>query len=74
MNIQYNSDFIIGTILVVWGGSILLKVFFGIDIPIFKPLVAIFLIYLGFQLLFGTKKNIFYRSSTFTYKNIDDRD
>ncbi|CAN5209001.1 hypothetical protein BH09DEP1_BH09DEP1_5180 [soil metagenome] len=74
MNIQYNSDFIIGTILVVWGASILLKVFFGIDIPIFKPLVAIFLIYLGVQMLFGPKQNIFYRNSTFTYKNIDDQD
>lgn len=74
MNIQYNSDLIIGGLLILWGTSIIIKLIWGIDIPIFKPLVAIFLIYLGLSILFGPKRTAFYRSTHFTYKNLDDRD
>lgn len=74
MNFQFNSDLIIGGLLILWGLSIIIKLIWGIDIPIFKPLVAIFLIYLGLSLLFGPKKTTYYRSTTYSYKNIDDQD
>lgn len=74
MNIQSNSDLIIGGLLIFWGSSIIIKLIWGIDIPIFKPLVAIFLIYLGLSFLFGTKRKTYFRSTSYTYKNIDDQD
>lgn len=74
MNFQFSSDLLIGGLLIIWGASIIIKLIWGIDIPIFKPLLAFFLIYLGFQILFGPKRSSFYRSTHFTYKNIDDQD
>ncbi len=74
MNLQFNTDLIIGALLILWGSSIIIKLIWGIDIPIFKPLVALFLIYLGISILFGPKKTAYYRSTTYSYKNIDDRD
>jgi hypothetical protein len=53
MKFEFNSELIIGTILIVWGLSIFIKLIWGIDIPIFKPLLGIFLIYLGLSFIFN---------------------
>jgi hypothetical protein len=74
MDFQFNSDLLIGGLLILWGSSIIIKLIWGIDIPIFKPLVAIFLIYLGLSLLLGPKKTTYYHSTTYSYKNIDDKE
>ena len=49
MNILFTPDIILGFLLILWGSSILARIIWHIDIPIFKPLLAITLIYLGMQ-------------------------
>ncbi len=44
-----------GIIFLVIGLSLILKVIFKIDLPIFKVLFALFFIYLGFRILLGEK-------------------
>lgn len=45
---------IIGLFFLLLGLSILLKILFKIDIPVFRALFSIFLIYLGIRMLTGT--------------------
>jgi predicted membrane protein len=42
-----------GLLLIIIGLSIIIKVVFNIDFPIFKILIAFFFIYLGLKILFG---------------------
>ena len=52
--------------LILWGLSIIIKMIWNIDIPIFRPFLALFLIYLGLTLLFERYPKITYKSYTFT--------
>lgn len=51
----YNTSMIFGTVLILWGLSIILKAFFNIDIPIIKPAIALLLIYIGISLIIKPK-------------------
>ena len=42
-----------GGLLIVLGISFIVKAFWGIDIPIFKPLIGLFFLYLGFTIIFA---------------------
>ena len=48
------SGVFIGVLFLLIGISILLKVFFHIHFPVFRTLLAIFVIYLGIKMLIGT--------------------
>lgn len=74
MNFHFNTDVLIGALLIVWGASIFIKLIWGIDIPIFKPLLAIFLIYLGLTLLFGPKQSFIYKRTFYTYSDDDTKE
>jgi uncharacterized membrane protein YfcA len=54
---RMSADLMPGIILVLLGVSLLLRVLLGIDFPIFRVLLAGFLIYTGINLLHDTKKN-----------------
>ena len=72
---NFNAEAAIGTILVVWGVSIFIKLIFGIDIPIFKPLLAIFLIYWGICLLLGPTRPLFtYHYSSTSHSTINEEE
>ncbi len=43
-----------GFILVLLGLSIIVRILFNIDVPVFKVVFGLILIYLGFQVLFGS--------------------
>ena len=73
MKFHFTPEIIIGTLLIIWGASIIIKILTGIDIPIFKPLLAIFLIYLGLSMLFGSNTNYWYKRDVFTYTVKDER-
>lgn len=47
------SKLIWGGILILLGFSFIIKAFWGIDIPIFKPLLGLFFLYLGFTIIFA---------------------
>ena len=53
MNV-FRGDFIFGTLLLLGGASMLLRMFFNIDIPVFKLFFAALLIIGGFSLLIGS--------------------
>jgi small neutral amino acid transporter SnatA (MarC family) len=76
MKFHFNFEILVGAALILWGISIFLKLIWGIDLPIFKALAAIFLIYLGLSMLFDTKTKMSYSSKTFHYtvKEDDKRD
>ncbi len=67
MEFNITPELVIGIFLIAWGASIIIKLIWGIDIPIFKPLLAIFLIILGFSMLFGTHTRFFCYRSSYTY-------
>jgi len=56
------TGFFIGLILIFIGFSVIIKIIFKIDFPIFRILFALFLIYLGVKMLIG--KDWFHYSST----------
>ena len=62
MHIVFSSIFW-GVILVLLGISVILKAVFKIDIPVFRVVFAILLIYWGAKILFG---DIFHRSKDHT--------
>jgi hypothetical protein len=75
MKFPFDPELILGSLLIVWGISIFIKAIWGIDIPVFKPLLAIFLIYLGFSLLFGPHFKWIVKRETYSYRSkSDDRD
>ena len=43
-----------GLLLIVLGLSLILRIVFNVDFPIFKIIIAFVLIYLGFKILFGS--------------------
>jgi len=43
-----------GSILILIGIALVIKVIFNVDFPVFKILVALFFIYLGLRILFGS--------------------
>ena len=49
-----SGSIILGIIFIFIGISFIAKVFFKIDLPVFKILVALFFLYLGFKILFGS--------------------
>ena len=49
-----SGSIILGIIFIFIGISFIAKVFFKIDFPVFKILVALFFLYLGFKILFGS--------------------
>jgi predicted membrane protein len=53
MGCIFFSGFFWGTLLIVLGAIIILKVLFNIDIPIFRILFAVLLIYFGIRILAG---------------------
>jgi small neutral amino acid transporter SnatA (MarC family) len=71
MRFHFTPELFIGLLLVLWGASIIIKLVWGIDIPIFKPLLAIFLIYLGLSMLFGPSDKVIYKRTYFdaNYEN-----
>jgi len=74
MKLQINPEVIIGIILITFGFSLLAKLIWNIDIPIFRPLLAIFLIYWGLSLLFGTNSYKYYKQKIYTYTIHHDKD
>ena len=58
-----------GTILIIWGISILIKALFGIDIPVLSTLLALGLLYLGFSLLTGNTACTVKRGGYTTHTN-----
>lgn len=42
-----------GSFFILWGVSLLLQAFFGIHIPLFKTMFALFFFYLGYSILTG---------------------
>ncbi len=53
---------ILGIIFIFIGISFIAKVFFKIDFPVFKILVALFFIYIGLKILFGSFNVFNFRS------------
>ena len=51
---KMSVSLIIGLVFIFIGISFILKVLFNIDFPVFKILVALFLIYMGIRILFGS--------------------
>ncbi|HEX3047535.1 MAG TPA: hypothetical protein VHY08_22480 [Bacillota bacterium] len=46
-----------GVVLVLWGCSLVLNVLFHLNIPVFRILIALIIIFFGIQLLMGWKGN-----------------
>lgn len=44
-----------GVVLILWGCSIVLNILFHLDIPVFRIIIALIIIFFGIQLLFGWK-------------------
>ena len=74
MKFNFTPEIVIGILLILWGASILIKIFFNIDIPIFRPLLAIFLIYWGITILFNPGDNYLYKRYIYTYKSKHNND
>jgi predicted membrane protein len=51
---KMSGSIILGIIFIIIGISFIAKVFFKVDFPVFKILLALFFIYLGFRILFGS--------------------
>jgi hypothetical protein len=49
-----------GVVLVLWGCAIVLNVLFHLNIPVFRILVALIIIFVGIQLLFGWQGKAWY--------------
>ncbi len=45
---------LIGALIMLWGLGIIINVVFHINIPIFKILFGLFLVYIGFKIIFGS--------------------
>ena len=67
MKFEFCPEVIIGTILVLWGLSIIIKVVTGLDIPVIKPLLALLLIYIGLNMLFGPSWKSYCKRTIYTY-------
>ena len=67
MKLEYSPELIFGTALVLWGLSLIFKIVTGIDIPVFKALLGIFLIYLGLNILFGPHWKRYCKRTIYTY-------
>ncbi len=74
MKFHFNFEIILGAGLIIWGASILLKLIWGIDLPLFKAFLAVFLIYLGLSMLFETKTKDYYSYKTFRYTVKEDNE
>lgn len=74
MKFEFCPELIIGTILILWGASIIIKLLTGVDIPVLKPLLAIFLIYLGLNLLFGPRWSAYCKRTIYTYTINEDEE
>ncbi len=48
-----NWSILIGVLLVLFGISLIAKVVFNVDIPVFRVVIALFLIYIGIRLFIG---------------------
>lgn len=80
MKLLFTPELVLGLFLIVWGISLLIKLIWGLEIPIFKPFLALFLIYLGITILLGHQKHV-YRHDVYTFdteltdkKTTKDRD
>ncbi|HEX3045753.1 MAG TPA: hypothetical protein VHY08_13430 [Bacillota bacterium] len=51
-----------GVVLVLWGCALVLNVLFHLNIPVFRILIALIIIFWGIQLLFGWKGKPWYYS------------
>jgi hypothetical protein len=49
-----------GVVLVLWGCALVLNVLFHLNIPIFRMLIALIIIFIGIQMLLGWKGNAWY--------------
>lgn len=58
-----------GIFLILLGVTIVLKTFFGINIPLFKTAFAILLIYAGISMLAGGQRWHFYRNESIFFNN-----
>lgn len=74
MKFNFSFEVFFGAALIIWGVSILLKLIWGIDLPLFKAFIAVFLIYLGFSMLFETKTKDYYSYKTFRYTVKEDNE
>lgn len=48
---------LLGTLLMLWGLSVIINIFFHIHIPVFGIIFGIFLIYIGIQILVGPSRS-----------------
>ena len=46
-----------GVVLILWGCAIVLNVLFHVNIPVFRILVALIIIFIGIQMIIGWKSN-----------------
>ena len=76
---MYNLNFqlILGVLLVAFGIQVLIKVFFGLEIPLFQPLLGCLLIYWGLTLLLNkpnikTSKNVYWQSHRYHQEKEDN--
>ena len=67
MQLYYNIEIIAGVLFLLWGITTIIKIIWGIDIPIFKAILAMGLVYLGITLLVRQKNSYFYHKNTYTY-------
>jgi hypothetical protein len=58
MKFNLTPEIILGIVLIVWGSSILAKIIWDIDIPVFKPVLGILLIYLGLSIIFSSHRSL----------------
>ncbi len=72
MKFEFCPELILGTALLLWGLSIIIKVVTGIDLPVFKTLLAIFLIYIGLNILFGPRWKSYCKRTIYTYTINED--
>ncbi len=73
MKIHITPEIIIGSLLILWGISMIIKVITGIDIPVLKPFIALILIYLGITLLVKPPFVCTFKKS-FRYTSHKDKD
>ena len=75
MKALLTSELLWGTILIIFGISVLLKTLLGIDLPVMRILFGGFLIYLGFSIIstFKTNEKINPNATWFTTSSISGR-
>jgi predicted membrane protein len=64
----FSSELFWGSLLLLFGLSMIIKTIFGIDIPVIRTLVAVLLIYSGITLITGLKPHEYKKRHTTAFK------